>query len=147
MPPGWVHDLIDYWRWLEGVVDQSGGWLDEDYLGVDLVVETDVDPLSPSARPLALSVDRHRMRFPDGSYLSFELSVREDLEQIDYSFHYARMDDMLVWRFDKHPGHEQEDGSDTHVHLGPQDKREPFREVDLSKVLERIRLDQERQSA
>jgi Family of unknown function (DUF6516) len=79
---------------------------------------------------------------PDGSYLDFRFTVGPSLEMAAYSFHYARFDGQTIWRLDKHPGHEQQDQGDTHIHL-PDDVRKPQEYVDLEDVLGRIRLDQE----
>lgn len=144
MLPHWVQTLDDYWTWVETLLDSTGGWLDATYLQVELLVE---DETVPYPRPLVLEVDRQRLRFVDGSYLSFEFSVDAQFSALGYSFHYARADDRLVWRYDKHLGHEAEDGQDTHVHLGAEDVRQPHPEVDLGDVVERIAADQEQRSA
>ncbi len=141
MRPGWVHSFYDYWVWAERLLEQTGGWLDDAFLAVDVLLEDEDDQASP---PLALHIQRQRLHFPDGSYLSFALAVNDDLEAIDYSFHYALANDEIVWRYDKHLGHEDEDGGDTHVHLGPDERRRPYREVGLGEVLEWAQEDQDR---
>lgn len=141
MLPGWVTGLDDYWRWAEQLFESLGGWLDEGFLSVELIAEDEADPHS---RPLVLDVDRQRLHFADGSYLSFEFSIDADLSSLGYSFHYARADGTLVWRYDKHEGHEADDGVDTHVHLGAENKRLPSDEIDIGQVVEYVLLDQER---
>ena len=141
MLPGWVHSLDDYWRWIERLVDESGAYLNQIYLSVQLIEAGQGGPL------LALNVEQHRLVYFNDSYLEFDLSVGADLEPIDYSFHYARADDSIIWRLDKHHGHETEDGADTHIHLPPNERREPHGTVDLGDVLDRIHKDQQDQWA
>jgi len=137
--PGYLHDLDDYWIWIERLVDTSGGYLDADD---DLLV---VQPVSLDGEPpwLTLIIPRQRLRFydRDQSFLSFEMAVDSDLQLLEYSFHYARADGALVWRHDKHPGHEDADGGLTHLHL-PDGKRVPDRETNLDEVLWKIQRDQ-----
>ena len=133
--PGWVRTLDDYWSWLEDLINASGALLDDEILSVQPLLNT-------HSVPVALYVDRHRLRFWDGSYLDLRLAVNADLGQIGYRFHYARQDDALVWRLDRHTGHEVADGADTHIHLGPDERRRPYAEVDLAEVLHLIHGDQ-----
>ena len=137
MIPGRLRDLEDYWIWLEELLESSGGHLEND----DILV---VQPTSfDGERPwLSLFVPRQRLRFYDGSYLSFQLVVGHDLELLEYRFHYARPDGTLVWRQDKHPGHEREDGAMTHMHTAD-GKRVRDEETNLDEVLQRIRIDQD----
>ncbi len=137
--PGWIEGLDDYWLWLEEVLEGSGGYLHDDSLAVDLISDGD------EGLPVALVVHKHRLQYHDGSYLDFHLSVGSDLEPIAYSFHYARSDNKIVWRLDKHRGHEAEDGTDTHAHRddgGGGEYREPHGVVDLGDAIELIRKDQ-----
>jgi hypothetical protein len=69
--------------------------------------------------------------------------VGSDLDLLTYSFHYADPDQAMLWRHDKHPGHEHEDGRESHVHL-PGGKRLPEPEVDFEEVIEEILQDQQR---
>jgi hypothetical protein len=143
--PGWVETLDDYTVWLEQVLETCTGHLEEPYLPVERILE---DANDEDSRCVLLLVDRHRWRFYDGSYLSCEYSIDEDLEPVRYSFHYARWNDEVVWRYDKHHGHEREDGTDVHVHRGPDERREALdRPTDLDEVLQLINEDQERRSA
>lgn len=138
MTPGWVIDLDDYWRWLEESLDSTGGFLETAYLVVQPAILDEGGPW------LALLVDRQRLRFHDGSYLSFEFVVNDQLELDEYSFHYARADNSIVWRHDKHLGHEKDDGGLSHLHLPS--GRVPEPETDTEAVLEEVRLDQSHES-
>lgn len=136
MRPGWVQNLDDYWRWVESLIEGSGGFLSSAYLGVELV-ETELG----SGQPLALIVHDHTLWYHDGSYLRFQFGVNVDLELTGYNFHYARGDDSIVWRLDKHRRHEEDDGTDSHIHL-PGGQRRPHEVVDLDDILPRIVADQ-----
>jgi hypothetical protein len=135
--PQWVQFLDDYWRWIEQLIEGSGAELSNAYLAVQIVEDH-----PGSGNPDALMVEQQRLTYPDGSYLEFDLSIGSDLDSIDYSFHYARANNAVVWRLDKHIGHEDEDGVDTHIHVGPDERRTPHDEVDLADVLDRVRADQ-----
>lgn len=136
MIPGYLRDLDDYWVWIERLIDQSGGYFDGPYLIVEPV------SIDDDGRPpwLALEIRRQRIRFLDGSYLSFELAVSLDFESLDYSYHYAGADNKLRWRHDKHLGHELEDGGPTHAHLAD-GRRVAEDDVDLNDVLKEIMAD------
>ncbi len=134
MTPGWVQDLQDYWSAAEGAIEESGGYLDDGFVVVQ-PIESEPDVW------LGLTLEKQRLNFYDGSYLDFSLSVASDLSTVAYSFHYARWDHQLVWRHDKHHGHENEDGSDTHVHL-PDEVRKPHEGADLFDVLQLVMQDQ-----
>jgi hypothetical protein len=125
-----VRDLDGYWEAVERAVEASGGFLTDSYM---------------RAQPLAnvLLVEQQRLHFHDGSFLDFAMSIRgDDLTLIGYTFHYARWDGQLVWRYDNHrSGHEAEDGGRTHLHL-PNDVRKPDEGTDIFAVLERIITDQ-----
>jgi hypothetical protein len=135
--PGRLRDLEDYWIWLEQLLESSGGHLEND----DILV---VQPTSFDGGPpwLSLLVPRQRLRFYDGSYLSFLMVVGADLELLEYRFHYARPDGTIVWRRDKHSGHEAEDGGMTHIHTAD-GKRLPDVETNLDEVLRQIQQDQD----
>jgi hypothetical protein len=136
--PGHLRDLEDYWYWLESLLDRSGGYLQEGFLIVEPISMGD-DGEPPW---LTLDVPRQTLRFHDGSFLSFQLVVDVHLGSVEYSYHYARSVGELVWRHDKHPGHEAEHGGPTHRHLG--DGRRVFEDdVDLADVLEEILADQQ----
>jgi len=130
-----VANLDDYWRWLEQLVDRSGGYFeDRDVLIVEAMEDDE-------GRLIALRLPGQDLRYYDGSYLYFGMEVEEDLELSKYHFHYARSLDELVWREDKHPGHE--DLGPAHIHLpGAEDDPCPSAEVDLKVVLDRIWEDQ-----
>ncbi len=133
MHPGHVQNLYDYSVWLETVLGASGGYIDPD----DILRADVIDDGFRNA--LALDVDQHRLRFYDGHYLEFSLSVDLSLEPIDYSFHFAEPDDSLIWRYDKHLGHEAQFGTDTHVHVGSEDNRQASPVVELDEVIDRCR--------
>ena len=134
--PGYIQTLDEYWVWVEQEVERCGARLEgSGFLVIYAIVDED-------ERVLSLDVDSHRLRFVDGSYLDFDFVVNAELELVDYRFHYAREDDTIVWREDRHPGHEEEDGTDVHVHL-PGNKREPSEPTDLGEILDRIHADQE----
>lgn len=142
MHPEWVANLHDYWRWAEEAFESCGGWLEDDYLKVEVLTEDETDP---NSTPELLTVQRQRLFFADGSYLSFEFRVAFDLELLSYSFHYARESGDIVWRYDRHDGHVLEDGCDTHLHLSDGqggERRVPYREVSPAEVLTWVRDDQ-----
>lgn len=119
----------------EQLVEGSGGHLEQDVLTVEAVED--------EGTVVALQVPRQRLDYygRDGSYLSFGMVVDADLELVSYRFHYARSSGELVWREDKHQGHEEL--GPAHVHLpGAEDQPCPTAEVDLEVVFDRIRDDQ-----
>jgi hypothetical protein len=80
-----------------------------------------------------------RLRFYDGSLLGFEekLTLRDDdIEKIDYRYHYQRADGMLVVRYDNAPHHPELPGFPNHRHTptGVESAEPP----DLSEVLKEI---------
>jgi len=132
VPAGWVQNLDDYWKWLESELSSSGGSLNE-----DLVVQMIESPFDPRV----LLIEQQRLTFPDGQYLDFTLAVTGDLNALDYNFHFADANDRLIWRYDKHIGHEAEFGTDTHLHVGHEDHREAAGVVEMDQVLKLIRTE------
>ena len=80
-----------------------------------------------------------RLRFYDGSLLEFEekLTLRDDdIEKIDYRYHYQRADGTLVVRYDNAPHHPELPGFPNHKHTPA--GIEPAVPLDLSEVLKEI---------
>ena len=129
MRPRWVRSLDDYWSWFSEQLASCGGQLEDDD---SLIAEVVEDP--DTKERLTLILGRQRLIFHDGSWLEFSLVVNRDLEAVDYHFHYAASDGQLIWRLDRHRGH---DDMLTHIHL-PNDRREPYEEVEIDDVLDKI---------
>ena len=135
MPPGYVGSLEDYWIWVERLVHDSGGWLEDDVLLAR--------PLEDSVNPRdwrGLVIERQRVVFADQSFLQIHLVVDEDFELVEYHFHYQDSEGWLIWRKDKHPGHEEEVGGLSHIHRDPKELNqvEPFEEVELDEVFRQV---------
>ena len=64
--------------------------------------------------------------------------VDRSLKQVEYNFHYGSAQGELLWRMDKHPGHEEL----SHIHR-PEGRWEPYPEVDITDVLSEILKDLE----
>jgi hypothetical protein len=128
MRPRWVRSLDDYWSWFSEQLAYSGGQLEDD----SLIAEVVEDPDTKQRQTLILG--QQRLTFSDGSWLDFTLVVNQDLEVVDYSFHYATSDNELIWRLDRHEGHQD---MLSHMHLPP-DRREPHEEVEIDQVLDKI---------
>jgi len=131
LPPRHVVDLPDYWLWLDRLIAQSGGYLES---LADLQVQLLEDPAGDILR---LLIPRQVLHFYDGTFLAFSLSVDHDLGTERYRFHFAQTGGELIWRLDKHRGHENEDGGFTHIHE-PGNVRRPHWEVDFEEVLAKI---------
>jgi Family of unknown function (DUF6516) len=131
--PEHIRDLESLWIWLEGLIDNTGAVLAD---SAALVVQpaTLTDSYAPPW--LALMIEKQRLIFADGSYLSFSMQFDDDLNLVRYSFHYCRADGTR-WRYDKHWGHETEDGGPCHVHTDD-NKRLPSDPVDLEWILSKI---------
>jgi hypothetical protein len=110
----WLTTLDEYVGWLEVVIDGSGAYLVEDALQASQMV-------NDAGEVVALSVYRHHLRFyEDGETLSFDLVVAaRDLVLEEYHFDYRTADNTLIWRLDKHAGHEEDVGGLCHVHYDP----------------------------
>lgn len=129
MRPRWVRSLDDYWSWFSEQLASCGGQLENDD---SLIAEVVEDP--DTKERLTLVLGRQRLIFPDGSWLEFSLVVNQDLEVVEYNFHYAASDDRLIWRLDRHRGHAD---MLAHIHLPP-NRREPHEEVEIDEVLDKI---------
>jgi hypothetical protein len=129
MRPRWVRSLDDYWSWFSEQLASCGGQLEEDDSLIAQIVE---DP--DTKERLTLVLGRQRLIFHDGNWLEFSLVVNQDLEVVEYNFHYAASDDQLIWRLDRHGGH---DDMLAHIHLPP-NRREPHEEVEIDDVLDKI---------
>lgn len=129
MRPRWVRSLDDYWSWFSEQLASCGGQLENDD---SLIVQVVEDP--DTKERVTLVLGRQRLIFHDGSWLEFSLVVNRDLEVVEYNFHYAASDDRLIWRLDRHRGH---DDMLVHIHLPP-DQREPYGEVEIDDVLDKI---------
>lgn len=80
-----------------------------------------------------------RLRFYDGSLLEFEekLTLRnDDIEKVDYRYHYQRADDTCIFRYDNAPHHSELPGFPEHKHTLT--GVEPAEPPDLSAVLKEI---------
>lgn len=137
-PPKWVSGFQEYWVWLEKLLDESGGYLVNDYLDVQLL-GPDLDD------PDGLLIHDQRLRFWDESFLEFTIVVNESLEAATYNFHYQDREGVQIWRKDKHEGHEEEARGLAHIHDDPgdPDAARAYEEVDLDEVLKEIHLYQE----
>lgn len=134
--PPWIDSLGRFHIWIEKLIDESGGYLVNDYL--------DVQTLGPfESSPVGLLFHNQRLRFWDGTFLEFTILIDAGLEQIDYKFHYQGRDQEFIWRKDKHEGHD-EIGL-THIHDVPNDPAHcrPYPEVNLQEALEQVRRTQE----
>jgi hypothetical protein len=83
--PDYVRSLEDYWIWLDRIVDESGGWLEERALIVRPL------ELWPDAEPgdwVGLVCEQQRLTFGDVSSLSMSMVLDTSLALTDYSFHY-----------------------------------------------------------
>ena len=80
-----------------------------------------------------------RLRFYDDSLLEFEEKLTlydDDIEKIDYRYHYQRADGTLVVRYDNAPHHPELPGFPNHKHT--RTGIEPAEPPDLSEVLKEI---------
>ena len=136
MPPGYVAGFEDYWTWIEKQIGASGG---------ALVSELIVTPIPDAQSPrewIILMIQTQRIWFPNEYFVEFEMAVNLDLEVTRYSYHYASAAGM-IWRLDRHEGHEDEHGTDTHAHIGCDDNRIRFDYVEIDDVLGLVRLHQD----
>jgi hypothetical protein len=133
VPPGYVRNLEDYWAWLDQLIDGSGGALDGPGLEIQALLHETDDTL------VGLDVPRQRLRFPLGTFLEIRLRVNQDLVAEAYTFHYQWFSGELIWRKDKHPGHEHLGGQE-HIHRVPHDphRADPYHEVDLEEALHQV---------
>jgi hypothetical protein len=131
--PHWVLGLEDYWRWLDGLIEASGGYLDRPALDVRPIEATE-------GQWTGLAVEKQRLQFHDGTFVDITLVIDEDFVPEEYNFHFAAEDVPLIWRKDKHEGHEDQHGRQEHVHIEDEAKEpDPFHEVDLEEALSEIR--------
>ncbi len=85
-----------------------------------------------------LQLRQFEVEYGDGRVLSITLTLDGELAAVRYRFH-LRRHGVLVWRLDKHPGHETEDGGPTHIHLSPLSKdRHPHAPVTFAEVADRL---------
>jgi hypothetical protein len=129
VPPGWVRDLDDYLNWLNRVIGDFGAWLDTKILLAR-------DALAIDDTLLAVEVERQTVHFADGSRLELDLTVSASLDLDEYHFIYRAPDGRILWRIDKHPGHEDTCGGLCHIHLGGRGARAyAYAEVELDGIL------------
>jgi len=135
--PGYVSSLEDFWLWLEREIDGSGGWLSDTALRVRPITARLDEPPENWA---GLVIERHRLHFHDGTFLDFHLVVDNDLVPVEYGYHYQGSVKSLIWRKDKHPGHDELPGPE-HIHqnTADPDEAEDYSEVDLAEVLDEVR--------
>jgi Family of unknown function (DUF6516) len=134
--PDYVRSLEDYWIWLDRIVDESGGWLEEPAL-----IVRPLEPW-PDAEPndwAGLACEQQRLSFADGSSLSISMVLDTSLALTDYSFHYQDDRGRLIWRKCNRTGHEEEAGR-VHIHrpLRDGERVEPHEEVDLEEALDQV---------
>lgn len=126
MPPHWIDSLEAFHVWLEQQLDRSGGEGDFQFE----FIEIGPDEFS------GLYVPRQNLFFFNGTQLEFTLYVNSEMECEGYSYHYSQShNDLLIWRIDKHEGHEDQDGGMTHVHEWP-GRRYPYREIDFDDAID-----------
>lgn len=74
-----------------------------------------------------------------GTELLVSLVIRGDLTAARYRFQYRRSRGALLWRADKHPGHEEEFGGPCHLHIGPEtNHRVASPEMTLALVADKV---------
>ena len=115
----WVDSLEQYATWIRGVIESSGGELVSPLSGVPYLLDAPLQMTLGGAEIPAYVMPGHRLRFPDGSTLDFWLEIArttDGFEYGQYGYDYRGEDRVLIWRYDKHPGHE--DVGETHVHVG-----------------------------
>lgn len=136
MTAGHVRTLDDYWNWLDQLIAQSGGWLDEAVLFV-YPIESD-DPFAEEGDYVGLFIPAQRIAFGDGSHLQIRMVVDEDLVLTEYSFHYQQKDGRLIWRKCNHAGHP--DVGLVHIHRHPDNEHraEQFKDVNLEEVITEV---------
>jgi hypothetical protein len=139
LAPPFVRTVDEYWAWLDRTIRRSGGALvDSDELVVQPILRDDSDEFA------GLRVPSQEIEFANGMRLRMTIVVNEDLEEIDYSFDYRGAGKELVWRKDRHRGHEDSGGLE-HIHRGPRGDERPawYESVDLSEVIQQIWSHQE----
>jgi len=102
----------------------------------ELLAQTAVDQFG---EPVGLIIPQQRIVFHDESFLEFDLVVNDDLVPAEYSYHF-QSDGAMVWRKDKHRGHERALGREEHLHDDPsnQDHRVPFELVEIDEVMGQV---------
>src|SRR5690606_12394541 len=84
------------------------------------------------------------MRIPDhtlvfgNTFLTFDITITNDLEIIDYSFHHAWIGGKLIWRACKNDHRVDETGSLCHVHVNEDELVFPSNEVDLEDAIRAV---------
>ena len=133
--PPHVDDLEEYWLWVETALQATGGYFEHGpYFRVQLLIDDFTN------ETIGLSIPQHRMFFHDGTFLEFDLVIDEDFLPTEYSFHFQHIDGPMIWRKDLHPGHEEELGTEAHIHKNPDDEndRAPFIIVEIDEVVDQI---------
>lgn len=69
-------------------------------------------------RPGVLLVGPFEVVFITGLRVAVQMTVTERMEVPFYRFHAHTDDEPLIWRHDRHGGHEAADGGPTHLHVG-----------------------------
>mgnify|MGYP003694430053 CR=1 FL=1 len=125
----WVAGLDDFASWIRRVIDDSAvNW----FANARSNAQTSRGHARSGRQRRAAShgfvVEDHRIEFPDPARhfldFSFEMVWTPDVfEYGEYNYDFRQGDGVLVWRYDKHPGHP--DIGDTHVHLGPDERPSP----------------------
>jgi hypothetical protein len=139
VPPFYVQDAHSYGLWIETLLGGTGAHFDH---GPYFVFNILVDAFDEE---VGLEVPQQRLLFGDGSFLEFDLVVDEELQPVEYSFHFQEVDGRMIWRKDLHPGHEEELGAMAHIHNDPndEDQREFFEVVEVDEVVGQIQEHQE----
>jgi hypothetical protein len=134
--PFHIHNLEDYWLWIETVLLSSGGYFEHE---PSLIIQKMLD--DPYDEWVGITVPQQRLLFNDGTFLEFDLVVDTDIALVEYSFHFqdGPMGSM-IWRKDLHDGHERELGTKAHIHFNPADPNDrlPFDVVEVDEVIEQI---------
>ena len=131
MPPFHIKDEFDYALWVEKTIESAGAFVEGQLLYEAIEIAEEVFA--------GVVIRKHRAKFADGSILTFSIFVNSELEAENYSFDF-RLGEALVWRKDRHPGHESETGGEEHVHRGPggEDYPDDFPGVEIDEVVGEI---------
>lgn len=131
MPPFHIKDEFDYALWVEKTIESAGAFIEGQLVYEAIEIAQEVFA--------GVVIGKHFAKFADGSVLKFNMFVNSDLEPERYSFDYRLRGD-LVWRKDRHTGHESETGSQEHIHIGPGEESIPtaFPAVEIDEVVGEI---------
>ena len=124
MFPGYVRTVADAIAYIDDWARATGG--------------SRISGIALRRVPGGLQLRQFEIGYGDGRVLSITLTLDGELAAVRYRFHLQR-NGAFVWRLDKHPGHEDELGGPTHVHLSPLPKdRYPHPPVTFAEVADRL---------